>query len=242
MLHLFPIINIVPTINIIPTINIVERRKSLLKPLLSVMRAIFLFTLLSIVIPTAFGAGGSTSSSEERNTPSVEHFDKPYVLELRPPIERERYARMLRTHILDEWKFPDVEVSNFQPAPLTESQLRANLNYNRNLRRFLYLQSTYTGLPDMDLATPIHGEAQEGGTHIWVLLTVHRPVRKPTRLGQVTAHGFVTVTKGDKVMRKLGDLGGPGSAALESGHALTMEEVFEQLPMLRSASWKGVAR
>ena len=202
------------------------------------MQLFHAFVLFCSAFSIVWAAGGA-SSSETPSTSSaaseVEHFDGPYTLELRHNIEHDKIAMFLRAHIEDEWKLPDGEVSNHHRIMLEARQLRKNLDYNRSLRRFLYLDHTFPNLPDMMLATPLHGHPQADGTLVWALFTVHQPYLRDVDRGHVVSHGYVTVSPGEKALQKLVKQRGPKNGILKPGHVLTIEEVFDHLAALKGA-------
>ncbi|SJX65718.1 uncharacterized protein SRS1_10050 [Sporisorium reilianum f. sp. reilianum] len=204
------------------------------------MKVFALFTLVS----TAMALVSATHSSKRSSQPqpfrvpaTVSPFTGKYWFQLRLiPSQRQEYAARLRDHIANVFRVPNVDVSEVHSA-ISEPALKGNLNYDRNFRRFLYLGHTYRGYPDMVLATPLDAMPRADGSHVWALLIARKPVHR--LIGpRISACGFVTVSEGRAVLGSLAQQRSPDGGTLEPGHLLNIDEVFEELSMLRLPSWE----
>lgn len=203
------------------------------------MRFFAHLTIASTVMLMAFAAGSGQSSQPERSPLPARPiaFTGSYWFQLRPIAQQQdEYARRLRDHISHVFQIPNVDVSIFNPD-IVEQELKDSLNHDRNLRRFLYLDHTFPSEPDMVLATPLHWQLRADGSHVWALLTVKQPAYRGDR-PRMAARGFVTVSQGRAVFGTLSRQRGPNGAMLQRGHLLDMDEVFDELKMLKLPQWE----
>lgn len=179
------------------------------------------------------GAQGPVSSAPVNGDP----YDGEYAIDMRPSSLRAPFSARLENHIGDVWQVPNVHVEPVELQSFSPTDLRANFNYDRNLRRHLYLYNTYSNFPDMVFATPMHREPRPQGNHLWALFSAHQPPFQGDH-PLIRVHGFVTVSNGGAVVQRLSELPGPQNrAAVEKGHVLNIQELFQQLGRLRWPHW-----
>ena len=189
------------------------------------MRAFHLILIFGIaaLFPFVLAAGGASSSGTERYT-------TPYDVRDRAPRGRDEYAELFRQQLRERLGLPGVTVENIHLDAVGADAVARDMNHNRNLRRFLYLGKIEQEKPAMILATPLTGWVQPDGSQPFALLTAHR--------GRIVQHhGFVKVSDSEQVRRVMN--GWVPTHVLEPGFSLTIDEMFNELQILRHMGWAG---
>ncbi|CDW98535.1 hypothetical protein [Sporisorium scitamineum] len=110
------------------------------------MRTFMHFTISAtwMLVLSATGVWQLPHSQRSSTPATVVPFTGRYSFQLRTiPAQRDEYAERLRSHIANVFRIPQVSVSNSH-TPINEANLQENLNYDRNLRRFLLEQMEVT--------------------------------------------------------------------------------------------------
>lgn len=192
------------------------------------MRSLSALLFLCFTVTTVLAVGNGESST------GIQRYDGDY--NVNPRIgnrgELQRYTKQLQDFLFEKHPEPDFSIQTLSESPFTHDQLKTDLDHDRNLRRFLFLGHTKPGAPDMVLAAPLAQTPRPDGTRKFVLLTAQKPHK-------IKVKGYVEIQRPEKVMDVIRGSHWPDGYALERGHVLNMDEIFEQLSMLQPPSWKG---
>lgn len=188
------------------------------------MRALAFLLLLFVAAACVTAAGGASSSSN-----AVEPYRGKYQLGTPRYPDVDKFVPRLKDHFRNNFELHDFGVTKLPYHHLTKEQLLRDLNSDKNARKFVYLGPYEREEPNMMLAVPLSSQAPtQDGSIPWALLKVEQPSR-------IVHHGFLSV-RGRHVMTKL-DEARPYGPYLEAGRVMTIEDVFNELPFLRSSSW-----
>ncbi|SPO29291.1 uncharacterized protein UTRI_06240 [Ustilago trichophora] len=163
------------------------------------MRVSAFASFLLLLVSTVFAAGDASSSQASLAGSSSRRPRPIYESQTQVVAEREwhaTYAQRLRHLLKDKLQLGDITVGSLTHAPVSETELLADIYHDPDTARFYYMGHSSFGQPDMVFFTPITGHTRTDGSQVFALLSKRKK-------GPMHLHGYVAVSRPEKIKRAM---------------------------------------